>query len=66
MIDKDIAYYDKSKYHTITVGGIAIIYPLGHKNVTDGTLAQTSRVVSYDEVSGVFETKNTVYIPKQD
>lgn len=64
-MDKDIAYYDKSKYHNINVCCVAIIYPLGHKNVTNGTLAQTSRVISYDEVSGVFETKNTVYIPKE-
>ena len=65
-MEKDIAYYDKSKYYKVEVGAYAIIYPLGHKNVANGSVAKTSRVVSYDEVSGVFETKNTMYVPKED
>ena len=48
------------------VGGIAFVYPIDHpdtKLVSNTTIAITSRVVSYDEATEVFETLNTVYVP---
>lgn len=53
--------------HTPVIGESCMVVPADHPdtiNVTNGELAYTSRVVSYDEATGLFETQNTVYVPE--
>lgn len=50
----------------VVVGHSAWVVPVDHPDeeyVTNGQMALTSRVVSYDETTCIFETMNTVYIP---
>lgn len=50
----------------IKVNFLASIRTYGHPSadrVSQGDWAITSRVISYDEETGVFETVNTVYVP---
>lgn len=53
----------------ISVGRSAIVQPVDHPNHLEGHLVsnakpvKTSAVISYDEKTGVFETRNTVYSP---
>ena len=55
--------YDGSKGFHIQVGMSALIHPIDHPSyrVSNGSLTQTSTVLSYDEETGVFETLNTIY-----
>lgn len=48
------------------VGGRAYVVPIDHTSpyVTNGEVALTSRIVDYDETTGIFETQNTIYIPE--
>lgn len=55
------------RYHDvgdpIVVGGIASIFPVDHpREYLNGELALTSTVLSVDDVTGDFETKNTKYV----
>lgn len=63
---KKIVYYHPNK-HTdkIVVGGSAYIIPVNHPGpfVSNKDIAVTSEVMSYDEVTGEFETRNTIYKP---
>lgn len=55
-------------YTYIKVGESAFVFPLNHPdtyNVPNGYHANTTTVVKYDETTGVFETKNTVYSPEK-
>lgn len=49
------------------VGYPAVVVPVDHPdtvNVSNGIEATTTDVVAYDEATGIFETKNTVYVPE--
>lgn len=48
------------------IGGRAYVVPVDHTSpyVTNGKTAITSRIVDYDETTGIFETLNTIYIPE--
>ncbi len=48
------------------VGGRAYVVPIDHPNpyITNGETAITSRIVDYDETTGIFETLSTIYIPE--
>jgi hypothetical protein len=51
---------------TIKVGFGTVVVPVDHPDtyrVTNGEPARTSPVQSYDEVTGQFETRNTLYVP---
>jgi hypothetical protein len=44
----------------------ACVTPVDHPdtlNVTNGQKATTSEVISRNDVTGVFETRNTIYVP---
>jgi hypothetical protein len=49
------------------IGHSVLVVPVDHPGhdgrVTNTKLATTSAVQSYDETTGIFETKNTVYVP---
>jgi len=54
---------------TIEVGKRAMVVTYNHpdiENVTPGQVVFTTRVVTYDEATGTFETANTRYILKGD
>lgn len=51
---------------TITIGFGTVVVPVDHpgtRNVVNGEPAFTSPVQSYDEVTGEFETRHTLYVP---
>jgi hypothetical protein len=63
---KKIVHYDRNKEIFIQVGYSAFVTPIDHpdsEHVSNHRTAQTSRVVSYDEATGEFETTNTLYKP---
>lgn len=63
---KQTAIYHPNKYERIIVGESAIIFGVNHPdkvNCPTGLMVYTSRVVSFDEITGVFETENTTYSP---
>lgn len=67
MGHKQVAYYDPELTVYIEVGKGALVWPVQHPNrleVTCTKHALTSPVVIYNEATGVFETLNTRYIPK--
>lgn len=47
----------------IVVDGCAYVYAIDHPNVGSGYV-RTSTVLSHDHTTGVFETKNSTYIPE--
>lgn len=62
-LSKPLVKY-KSAGFEIKVGHAATVIPLDHPDeylVTNGQIAHTSRVVSYDKATGNFETRNTRY-----
>ena len=65
--EKPVVQYRTNPYTRIVVGDSAFVVPVDHPdtvNVTNGQGALTSEVVSYDPETGVFETKNTHYVPE--
>lgn len=63
---KSVVRYKEVAPGFIHIGLSATIIPLDHPNpnglVTNGEVAHTSRVVSYDPNTGDFETMNTKYV----
>lgn len=66
-MNKPIVHYKRSSdnYHYIKVGQSALVVPVDHPspNVSNEDIVHTSTVISYDEQTGEFETKNTIYKP---
>lgn len=70
-MDKKIVKY--SALYSIAVGQSATVVPVDHTNplrgeddprrVVNGQVAYTSAVQSYDETTGIFETRNSIYVP---
>lgn len=65
-MQKPIVHY-KSLVHC-QVGTAAVVHPVDHPgpDVSNTKLARTSAVLRYDEDTGEFETRNTIYrrLPK--
>ena len=62
---KKVVHYSDLRY-TPVVGKMAMVIPVDHpdtENVSNNTWVYTSDVVRVDEVTGIFETLNTVYEP---
>lgn len=65
--NKPVVYYSSARH--IAVGERASVYPCSEHPVlglgTDVLLygVSTSKVLNYDEATGVFETLNTIYAP---
>ena len=68
-IMKKVVHYDPSGFICYIVEGeVAIVYPIDHpdtERVSNKKPVRTSTVVSYDKETGIFETLNTIYIPKE-
>lgn len=66
---KKVVQYESVKFLGETpVGSIAIVVPIDHPdtiNVINGSPAFTTTVLSYDEVTEIFSTKNTIYTPSK-
>lgn len=63
---KRIVHYIADENNVIIVGQGAIIKPIDHPdsvNVSNNKMALTSRVLSYNKETGVFDTVNSVYKP---
>jgi hypothetical protein len=63
---KLVVYEKRPGIDFIAVGGSAYIVPVDHPDtvrVTNGHVAQTTYVEWYNDETGVFETKNTRYVP---
>jgi len=65
MSEKQVVSYRPTMADVIQVGNSAWINPIDHPSeyVSNKSLARTSKVISFDEKTGVFETQNTVYVP---
>lgn len=67
---KPVVHYIDPLY--IEVGQRATVTPVNHTNplpnqfVINGQIAHTSRVLAYDQTTGVFETLNTIYKPAEN
>lgn len=63
MNEKKVVYYSRLDY--IQVGESADVVPVDHTSplVSNGRVAWTTTVESYDPATGVFETRNTIYKP---
>jgi len=49
---------------TDPIGHSVFVVPVDHPgHASNGKFTTTSAVKSYDETTGIFETKNTVYVP---
>lgn len=62
---KKTVHYSPVESH-IVVGQSAFVYPIDHPNselVSNTELAITTTVLNYDSSTGVFETRNTIYVP---
>jgi len=64
---KLLVQYDPLKNVFIKVGERAVICPIDHQSryVCNYLPVITTKVISYDVVTGEFETMNTRYIPKE-
>ena len=59
---KPVVYYTESE--TIEIGWRAYVKVVSHPNaILDREWIYTSGVIAYDEITGVFETRNTIYKP---
>lgn len=68
MTKKTVQYNNKKEFW-IKQGQSAFIFPVDHpdtERVSNTAFARTSTVVSYNEVTGIFETVNTIYIPVKE
>jgi len=61
---KPVVHYDKTRPVYIKLGSLASVYALDHPRLGEQDV-YTSTVIRYDEATGVFETRNTVYFPKE-
>ena len=65
---KKVVHYREVLGH-LRVGRHATVRPVDHpdtENVSNKTWATTSEIVRVDEVTGIFETLNTVYEPTHE
>lgn len=65
--NKPVVHYSNVRFVTKNdVPCFAFVQTIDHPNLENGpeTLAKTSEIVNYDETTGIFETKNTVYVPE--
>ena len=64
---KNVVHYSSVQFlGPAIVGSRALVTPLDHPdtlNVQNGLEALTTEVISYDEVTEQFETRNTLYVP---
>jgi hypothetical protein len=61
-----IVHYDKSRGLAFTTDKRAMVYPIDHPDtyrVSNTTIVTTSEVAMHDPASGVFLTRNSLYIP---
>ena len=63
--EKQKVYYKPASSDFIRIGIVACINALTHPQFVTHRI-RTSTVQSYDKETGVFETKNTVYIPASE
>lgn len=65
-MNKPIVRYSESYSSMIEVGSGAVVRPIDHPGslVSNTKHVHTSPVITYDPVSGVFETQNTLYYPE--
>lgn len=67
---KPIVHYEKNDnlMSQVQVGKPAVLFPVDHTSpfVSNTMLALTSRVVSFDPLTGEIETENTCYIPQPE
>lgn len=65
-INKPIVFYKGNENPYIVVGGRGFVFPINHPSelVSNTSWIQTSPVLSYDRLTGVFETENTIYKPQ--
>lgn len=64
---KKVVQYESANFFNWFGDKRAVVVPVDHPdtvNVTNGRIATTSTVLNFDEASGCFETKNTIYVPK--
>jgi len=63
---KNQVTYNRDVDYRITVGSGAIVVPIDHPSdlVSNTKPVMTSKVISYDKKTGVFETLNSVYTPR--
>ena len=67
-VTKPVVHYRRDLYHHIRVGESALVYPIDHpdsERVSNTGIAQTTEVLAYSSVTGIFETKNTLYKPEK-
>lgn len=66
MSNKPIVHYRPNVADYIRVGEVALVCPTDHWSylVSNTALVHTSKVLHYDNATGVFETLNTVYKPE--
>ena len=70
-MNKPIVHYRKDCVVKVAVGIGAIVTPVDHTNHVEGQHVSnerpcwTSKVLSYDKETGVFETMNTIYQPTE-
>lgn len=67
-MSKQVVHYSevmKHPWHHYGEGGRALVTPVDHPShlVVNGQPATTAVILAWDEVTGIFETSNTVYIP---
>lgn len=71
MVEKQVVRYSEVQFigplsNGSVVGNRAIVTPVDHPDTTyvvNGLPATTTEIVSYDEVTEQFETRNTLYVP---
>lgn len=65
---KKVVHYEAGTELICGIGGRAMLKPLDHPdkaNVSNTTLAMTSRIVAYDDKTGLIETEHTLYKPRK-
>ncbi len=64
MTDKKIVHYKAGPGQYIRVGKCAVVWPIDHYSdmVSNEKAVITSLVLSFNKVTGGFETQNTIYV----
>jgi hypothetical protein len=65
---KQLVVYDANENDYLVIGHPAYVTPVDHPdtyNVTNGRIVRTTVVEWYNTDTGVFETKNTRYVPSK-
>ena len=60
---KKVVHYVKYGLSSIIEGHSAVVLAIDHPDFQEQTFVRTSRVIKYDELTGEFETLNTIYKP---